>query len=550
MASHFIQRQIIELHVPQAEDARRLQDRLAAHQPALLRLMETECEAVAGDTAVVSAGRIVIDLGVLDARELEPQFLSAFQREFAQALAGLARQPLPAGGETSTLAATTPQDLLLHYLRTGTLPWSARSSENGAHPVLEAVKKLLTGTARPPGLLPLLLSEPAALERLVFELPEPLLAALLHQHAALPPPAQLLEDAADLRQAAAVLPSFTALSPGRQKLLVWRALVTGSFAALEKSRPLQAASAFHLLVGNLLPAGRAAEAVLALLHEAAGREAACGGETGRTARRRLWSGALLCLERGAFQHVGSAAESGLEWLHELAMAAGTTGEALLRTHAFASRSGREQQRQAPGAASPAGPRAPGRPAIPASHHPTTSQPVENGSLVANTAGLVLLWPFLAHFFRRCGLLSEDSGSFAGEDRAERAVLLLHFVATGETSASGAFLALPRLLCGLDWHRPTPVEFEPSEFETAEASALLSAVIAAHKMWDTLTHDAFRQAWLQRPGLLRQNPGAWQLHVERQPYDVILDRLPWPLEIVRLPWMAEPLNVAWHASFTR
>jgi hypothetical protein len=162
----------------------------------------------------------------------------------------------------------------------------------------------------------------------------------------------------------------------------------------------------------------------------------------------------------------------------------------------------------------------------------------------DTAGLVLLWPFLTSFFRRAGLLSEDARCFAAEEAAERAVLLLHFLATGETIASGPSLALPRLLCGLPWDRPTPVEFQPSETEAAEAGSLLSAVIAAHELWDTLTLDAFRQAWLQRPGLLRESHGAWQLHVERQPYDVILDHLPWPLEIVRLPWMAAPVHVAW------
>lgn len=540
MTSHFIQRQVIELHMRHADDAPRLQDRLAqVCQSTLPALMEAECDAVAGDAAHLSIDRLVVDLGVLEAQALESQFLNAFQREFARGLSGLAHH-------VQSAAATGPGaalDLLLHYLRTGALPWSTRSSV-GAHPVVAAVSALLAAPESPAGLLVLLLSDPAALERLVFELPESLLAALLH-HTGLPPTEELLETAADLRHAASAVPAFAALSSGRQKQRVWRALIHASSSFSAQPPPVRACLAFQHLVEPLLSPGHTAEVVLALLHQSASSTASI--QPTLSTRRQLWTQALRFLTQHPTPAPESLPEAGV-WLRDLSQAAGITMEQLqlqLQLH-------RQDQTPAGHPAAPystPGSRTPPartRHPSPTSHHPTKSPPkaATEEPLVVNTAGLVLLWPLLTHFFRRAGLLSEDAKSFAAEDSAERAVLLLHFLATGETLASGPSLALPRLLCGLHWDRPTPVDLQPSETEAAEAGSLLSAVIAAHKMWDTLTHDAFRRAWLHRPGLLRESHGAWQLHVERQPYDVILDRLPWPLEIVRLPWMAAPVSVAW------
>ncbi|OYU84394.1 MAG: hypothetical protein CFE45_25930, partial [Burkholderiales bacterium PBB5] len=78
----------------------------------------------------------------------------------------------------------------------------------------------------------------------------------------------------------------------------------------------------------------------------------------------------------------------------------------------------------------------------------------------------------------------------------------------------------------------------------EVAALLAAV---RQHWAALSGtgiDGLRLSFLQRRGLLRRTDGAWQLHVQAEPFDVLLELLPWGISLVKLPWMPQPLMVAW------
>jgi hypothetical protein len=167
---------------------------------------------------------------------------------------------------------------------------------------------------------------------------------------------------------------------------------------------------------------------------------------------------------------------------------------------------------------------------------------EADELYIGNAGLVILWPFLGHFFARLGLL--DERQFAYPAARQRAVGLLQYVATGDAACPEYLLPLNKALCGLDVAEL--FDFGPplTQPEAEECDDLLRAVIAQAPILRDMSAPGFRGTFLLRQGLLRSRDGAWLLQVERQTYDIVLDRFPWGWEWVRLPWMEAPLRVEW------
>lgn len=161
-------------------------------------------------------------------------------------------------------------------------------------------------------------------------------------------------------------------------------------------------------------------------------------------------------------------------------------------------------------------------------------------VVAENAGLVLLHPFLPQFFDALGVAA--GGELIDPDRA---LCLLHYLATGETVAPEHRLTLAKVLCGIPLDRPVAADVGLTADETAEAEALLEAVVSH---WSALGHaspDALRGEFLARAGLLSVDAeDDWLLRVEARTLDILLDRLPWGISLVQTPWMPSPLTVEW------
>lgn len=158
----------------------------------------------------------------------------------------------------------------------------------------------------------------------------------------------------------------------------------------------------------------------------------------------------------------------------------------------------------------------------------------------DNAGLVLLHPFLPALFEELGLARD--GQLAQPDRA---LALLHFLASGQPQAPEYALALPKLLCQL----PLTANIAPGivlhAAEQAEANVLLKAVIGHWGALRDTSPDGLRGAFLLRPGKLSERGGEWLLQVERQTADILLGDLPWGYSAIRLPWMAGILWVEWN-----
>lgn len=158
----------------------------------------------------------------------------------------------------------------------------------------------------------------------------------------------------------------------------------------------------------------------------------------------------------------------------------------------------------------------------------------------NCAGLVLLHPFLPRIFEAVYIAAE--GRLL---KPERALCLLHFLATGQRVAPEYELLLPKLLCNLPLEAPVESLIELTADEEEEAAALLKAVI---QHWDALgdtSPDSLRGTFLVRPGKLSQREnGDDLLQVETRSFDILMDRLPWGIGMIQLPWMEKILRVEW------
>jgi len=173
----------------------------------------------------------------------------------------------------------------------------------------------------------------------------------------------------------------------------------------------------------------------------------------------------------------------------------------------------------------------------------TPLPDEDFIMVEN-AGLVLLAPYIAPFFKNLGLT--EAGNFTGTETQQRAVHLLHFLATGAEHPDEPQLTLCKLLCAWPWEEPIEQDIDLADAEKEEAIRLLQAVIAN---WEVLKNESINSLqvnFLQRAGQIFRpaDDRSWRLRPERQSYDILLDRLPWSISIVRLPWMQEMIQVEW------
>lgn len=168
--------------------------------------------------------------------------------------------------------------------------------------------------------------------------------------------------------------------------------------------------------------------------------------------------------------------------------------------------------------------------------------IDHEGLYVDMAGLVLLHPFLSMFFNQLNWTAQNQ--FSNKDCQQRAIGMLHYLATGKTNAPEYELGMAKIICGYPLQEPVPAEFDFTKEELEEADHLLTVVISR---WDVLKRtsiDGLREAFLQRRGKLTNEETGMLLQVEQSSIDMLLDQLPWTLSMIKLPWMKDLLRVDW------
>lgn len=172
-------------------------------------------------------------------------------------------------------------------------------------------------------------------------------------------------------------------------------------------------------------------------------------------------------------------------------------------------------------------------------HGSTS--AEEGQYIDN-AGLVLLHPYLPAFFKALGLV--EGKQFVNLQKQHQALYALQWLAKGSSEVDEYELALNKLLvCWPDDQVPHPLLTSESTIQS-EGEKLLQVVNQHWKPMRKSSVDALREGFLQRPGRLLRRDNGWELTVERNTLDILLDKLPWGLGVVKYPWMPAPLFVNW------
>jgi hypothetical protein len=163
-------------------------------------------------------------------------------------------------------------------------------------------------------------------------------------------------------------------------------------------------------------------------------------------------------------------------------------------------------------------------------------------LFVQHAGLVLIHPFLRSLFSICGFL--NGREFSNADNQQKAIYLLHYMATGSVTAEEHELVIPKILCNYRVEEPVNTDTILSINELQEADDLMRAAITQWTILKSTSPDGLRQGFLQRNGKLQIRNEQLHIAVEKNTIDVLLDHLPWNLSMIKLPWSGAIIRVEW------
>lgn len=158
------------------------------------------------------------------------------------------------------------------------------------------------------------------------------------------------------------------------------------------------------------------------------------------------------------------------------------------------------------------------------------------------AGLVIVNSYLPILFERCGLTK--SNTFLSSDHQQKAALLIQYLLLDKPPLDEHHLPFNKLLCGLPLASPINTSMVPTADEMKIVRGLIKAVIEHWTSIGQSSIDGFRGSWLWRKGKLEHKEEQWELHVEQNTYDMLLDRLPFSMSPIKYSWMEKPLIVNW------
>ena len=167
---------------------------------------------------------------------------------------------------------------------------------------------------------------------------------------------------------------------------------------------------------------------------------------------------------------------------------------------------------------------------------------ETQEIYIHNAGVVICAPYIPQLFQVLGLTK--SNEFTSDLSMTKALMLGHYLATGEVEVKEHQLPLIKLLCGVPISTTFITGITLSEKEQMRANELLKAVINNWSRMGNVSPQGFQNAFLQREGKLSMQRQQWRLQVEQRPHDLILQTLPWNIRMIKTSLMQEIINVEW------
>ncbi|MEM9544977.1 MAG: contractile injection system tape measure protein [Bacteroidota bacterium] len=167
---------------------------------------------------------------------------------------------------------------------------------------------------------------------------------------------------------------------------------------------------------------------------------------------------------------------------------------------------------------------------------------EDQSVRVENAGIVLVHPFLTTFFEKVGLI--EKGKFISLECQQRAVCLLHFIATGQLEFEEHALHFQKYICNYPLNGIIPKYLPISPFEKDEVESLLHAVLGYVTALKGTSPQGLRGNYLVRNGVLEVEGAEPILHVEQMTADILLKQVPWTLSYAQWPWNPHLLTIKW------
>lgn len=172
---------------------------------------------------------------------------------------------------------------------------------------------------------------------------------------------------------------------------------------------------------------------------------------------------------------------------------------------------------------------------------STNSTLEESYQIRN-AGLVLAAPYFPYFFEGLGLT--QNRKFINESTQHRAVLLTQALLGSTSDSEEGDLVLNKILCGVPIAQPIPLDWALSKSEQEEIINLLDSMAKNWTVLKSTSGKSMAQGFFIRTGMIREVDQGYQLEIERNSIDLLIDRLPWTFSILKLPWMNQTLFTQW------
>ncbi|CAM1358341.1 contractile injection system tape measure protein [Tenacibaculum xiamenense] len=162
-------------------------------------------------------------------------------------------------------------------------------------------------------------------------------------------------------------------------------------------------------------------------------------------------------------------------------------------------------------------------------------------MYVENAGVILTHPFLKFLLINRELYDEETQKITNP---EKAIHLIHFVATGKEQDLESNMVFEKIICGISPDQPINRFIYLSEEDKQEAENMIQAVLSNWEKMNNASIDLLRYEFFNRNGKLTTGKKTVSLKIERKPQDLLLNKINWNMSMVKLPWLTTMIQVEW------
>ncbi len=170
--------------------------------------------------------------------------------------------------------------------------------------------------------------------------------------------------------------------------------------------------------------------------------------------------------------------------------------------------------------------------------------VEEEEIYIKNAGLILFVPMLSRAFKNLEFL-DVQGKFRSDQLKERAIYFLAYLSHKDEEALEADLVLNKLMTGWELTTPIQADITLTDKEKEIAEGMIDEMRSKWTGMENTKNDSMRTSWYQRVGRLSADKySTWVLRVDQKAYDLLLSRLAYSIPFFEASWTSVTIRVEW------